>query len=81
MRGVTIKFYWQHLFGVASVCGCSVACGSAVGLLRLKALCPSGTSRAADIAIFEYISGFYNPRRRNSALGWKSPLAFERKAA
>ena len=39
------------------------------------------TRRAVEIAIFEYINGFYNPRRRHSALGWKSPLAFERKAA
>jgi len=39
------------------------------------------TRRAAEIAIFEYINGFYNPRRRHSALGWKSPLAFEKRAA
>jgi len=39
------------------------------------------TRRAAELAIFEYINGFYNPRRRHSALGWKSPLAFERIAA
>ncbi len=39
------------------------------------------TRRDTEIAIFEYINGFYNPRRRHSALGWKSPLAFERKAA
>ena len=39
------------------------------------------TRRDAEIAIFEYINGFYNPRRRHSALGWKSPLAFERKVA
>lgn len=39
------------------------------------------TRRDAEIAIFEYINGFYNPRRRHSALGWKSPLAFERRAA
>jgi len=39
------------------------------------------TRRDAEIAIFEYINGFYNPRRRHSALGWKSPLAFEAKAA
>lgn len=39
------------------------------------------TRRDAEMAIFEYINGFYNPRRRHSALGWKSPLAFERKAA
>ncbi len=39
------------------------------------------TRRAVEIAIFQYINGFYNPRRRHSALGWKSPLAFERIAA
>jgi transposase InsO family protein len=39
------------------------------------------TRRAAELAIFKYINGFYNPRRRHSALGWKSPLAFERKVA
>jgi putative transposase len=31
------------------------------------------TRRQAEMAIFEYINGFYNPRRRHSALGWKSP--------
>jgi transposase InsO family protein len=35
----------------------------------------------AEMAIFEYINRFYNPRRRHSALGWKSPVAFERKVA
>ena len=39
------------------------------------------TRRAAELAIFNYINGFYNARRKHSALGWKSPLAFERKAA
>ena len=39
------------------------------------------TRRQAEMAIFEYINGFYNPRRRHSTLGWKSPVAFERKAA
>ncbi|MEN8950182.1 IS3 family transposase [Planktotalea arctica] len=39
------------------------------------------TRRQAEMAIFEYINGFYNPRRRHSALGWKSPIAFERKVA
>lgn len=39
------------------------------------------TRRQAEIAIFEYINGFYNPRRRHSALGWKSPVAFERNVA
>ncbi len=35
------------------------------------------TRRDAELAIFQYINGFYNPRRRHSALGWKSPVAFE----
>ncbi|QIZ79223.1 IS3 family transposase [Thalassovita gelatinovora] len=39
------------------------------------------TRRQTEMAIFEYINGFYNPRRRHSALGWKSPVAFERKVA
>ena len=28
-------------------------------------------------AIFEYIEGFHNRRRRHSALGWRTPLEFE----
>jgi putative transposase len=28
-------------------------------------------------AIFEYIEGFYNRRRRHSALNWMSPIEFE----
>jgi transposase InsO family protein len=39
------------------------------------------TCRHAEMAVFEYINGFYNSRRRPSALGWKSPVAFERKVA
>jgi transposase InsO family protein len=39
------------------------------------------TPRQAEMAIFEYMNGFYNPRRRHSALGWKSPVAFEQKVA
>ena len=39
------------------------------------------THRQAEGAIFQYINGFYNPRRRHSSLVGKSPLAVERKAA
>ncbi|KPP83663.1 MAG: putative transposase [Rhodobacteraceae bacterium HLUCCA08] len=39
------------------------------------------TRRKAETAIFQYINGFYNPRRRHSELGGKSPLAFERQVA
>ena len=34
-----------------------------------------------QMAIFDYINGFYYPRRRHSVLGWKSQVAFERKVA
>ena len=39
------------------------------------------TRRQVEVALFEYINGFYNPRRKHSALGWKSPVACERNAA
>jgi putative transposase len=35
------------------------------------------TRQAARTAIFEYVEGFYNPRRRHSALGHLSPAEFE----
>ena len=39
------------------------------------------TRREVEVALFEYINGFYNPRRKHSALGWKSPVVFEQRAA
>ncbi|MEC3947758.1 IS3 family transposase [Sphingobium sp. HWE2-09] len=39
------------------------------------------TRRQAEAAIFQYINGFYNTRRRHSYLGGVSPLAFEANVA
>ena len=39
------------------------------------------TRREVEVALLEYINGFYNPRRKHSAIGWTSPVAFEQKAA
>ena len=33
----------------------------------------------ARMAVFEFIEGFYNPRRRHSALDYDSPMGYERR--
>lgn len=37
------------------------------------------TRTEARLAVFSWIEGWYNPRRRHSALGYLSPMNFERK--
>ena len=37
------------------------------------------TQAEARNAVFEFIEGFYNPRRRHSSLGYLSPVEFERR--
>ncbi len=39
------------------------------------------TRKEATAQLGKYIDGFYNPRRRHSALGYKSPAKFETKMA
>jgi len=36
------------------------------------------TQVEARLAIFDFIEGWYNPHRRHSALGYLSPMAYER---
>jgi transposase InsO family protein len=38
---------------------------------------PWTTKAALGSAIFEWIEAFYNPRRRHSALDYRSPIEFE----
>ena len=35
------------------------------------------TPKEAETAVFEFIEGWYNPRRRHSALNYKSPMEYE----
>ena len=39
------------------------------------------THKEAELAIFDFIEGWYNLHRRHSALGYRSPAAFERESA
>ena len=36
------------------------------------------TQTEARIAVFTFIEGFYNPRRRHSSIGYLSPIAYEK---
>jgi hypothetical protein len=37
------------------------------------------TPSEARSAVFSFIEGFYNPRRRHSSIGYHSPIDFERR--
>jgi putative transposase len=37
------------------------------------------SQHAAELAVFDFIEGWYNPHRRHSSLGYLSPIDFERK--
>lgn len=39
--------------------------------------CEFATRAEANQALFEYLDGFYNPRRIQKGLGWRSPDEFE----
>jgi putative transposase len=39
------------------------------------------TREVAYQSVFEFIEGWYNPHRRHSAIGYQSPLNFERAQA
>jgi transposase InsO family protein len=34
--------------------------------------------RHAELAVFDYIETFYNPRIRHSSIGFNAPVAFEK---
>ena len=56
-------------------------CESFFATLECELLDPTRyrTQAEAKMAVFDFIEGFYNPRRRHSALGQISPVNFERR--
>ena len=51
---------------------------------RSSASCSSSVDfrhKAAALNVFEYLEGFYNPRRRHSSLDYISPMEFEQRSS
>ena len=46
---------------------------------ELIARCRFKTQAEARSAVFEFVEGFYNPRRRHSSIGYLSPVDYERR--
>jgi hypothetical protein len=46
---------------------------------ELLARCRFKTQAEARSAMFAFIEGFYNPRRRHSSIGYLSPISYERR--
>jgi hypothetical protein len=57
----------------------NAACESVISTIKNELIKRrSWTSRdQARLAVFSYIEAFYNPRRRHSALGYRSPVEYE----
>jgi putative transposase len=47
--------------------------------MRADRSAPFPISSAARMAVFHFIEGFYYPSRRHWALGYLSPIEYERK--
>jgi putative transposase len=68
--------------GSVGDCFDNAMCESFFATLECELLsrCKFMTRAEAQLAVFDYIEGWYNSRRRHSALGYLSPAEFERRA-
>jgi putative transposase len=69
--------------GTVGDCSDNALCESFFATLECELIDrrPFGSPAEARAALFRYIEGWYNPRRRHSALGYQSPIQFERARA
>jgi hypothetical protein len=60
---------------------CGAMCESFFATLECELLdrCRFRTQAEARTAVFEFIEGFYNPRRRHSGIEYLSPIDYERR--
>ena len=67
--------------GAAGDCYDNALCESFFATLECELIDRStfATRREAELAIFDFIEGFYNTRRRHSSIGYLSPAEFERR--
>ena len=68
--------------GSVGDCYDNALCESFFASLECELLdrCSFRTQTDARLAVFDYIEGFYNSRRRHSSLGQISPMTFENSA-
>ena len=66
--------------GSVGECFDNAMCESFFATLECELLerCRFKTQVEARMAVFDFIEGWYNPRRRHSALGYLSPINYER---
>jgi putative transposase len=67
--------------GSAGDCYDNALCESFFATLECELLDrrPMRSQAEARMAVFDYLEGWYNPHRRHSALGYLSPVEFERR--
>lgn len=67
--------------GSAGDCYDNAMCESFNAILECELLVKRRfkTQREAALKVFEFIEGFYNPRRRHTSIGNISPMEFERR--
>jgi hypothetical protein len=72
----------ERVPGLGGDAGCAEHVGQFFKTIKSELIWPVAwqSRQQAENAVARYIDGFYNPVRRQSSLGFQSPIAFERKA-
>jgi putative transposase len=66
--------------GSVGACYDNAMCESFNAILECELLVKHRFKNPREAAVFDFIEGFYNPRRRHTSLGFISPMEFERRS-